>query len=70
VAIPAVLAYNAFVKSNRNIMSSLENFAQDLHILLTTGAPLSNSKIYAVDNALPAENAGERNAGGVQFYAK
>jgi biopolymer transport protein ExbB len=40
VAIPAVLAYNAFVKSNRAVMASLENFAQDLHTLLTTGAPL------------------------------
>jgi biopolymer transport protein ExbB len=40
VAIPAVLAYNAFVKSNRAMMASLENFAQDLHTLLTTGAPL------------------------------
>jgi biopolymer transport protein ExbB len=41
VAIPAVLAYNAFLKSNRNTMAKLENFAQDLHTLLTTGAPLS-----------------------------
>jgi len=40
VAIPAVLAYNAYVKSNRNIMAKLESFAQDLHTLLTTGAPL------------------------------
>jgi biopolymer transport protein ExbB len=40
VAIPAVLAYNAFIKSNRVAMAKLENFAQDLHTLLTTGAPL------------------------------
>ena len=40
VAIPAVLAYNAYVKANRNIMAELEHFAQDLHTLLTTGAPL------------------------------
>lgn len=40
VAIPAVLAYNAFLKSNRKVMAELENFAQDLHTLLTTGAPL------------------------------
>jgi biopolymer transport protein ExbB len=40
VAIPAVLAYNVYVKSNRNVMATLEHFAQDLHILLTTGAPL------------------------------
>jgi biopolymer transport protein ExbB len=40
VAIPAVLAYNAFVKQNRVITSMLDTFAQDLHTLLTTGAPL------------------------------
>ncbi len=41
VAIPAVLAYNAYVKKNRTIMADLEHFAQDLHTLLTTGAPLT-----------------------------
>ena len=40
VAIPAVLAYNTFVKQNRVMMATLENFAQDLHTLLTTGAAL------------------------------
>lgn len=40
VAIPAVLAYNALVRSNRVLMGQLENFAHDLHTLLTTGAPL------------------------------
>lgn len=40
VAIPAVLAYNAFVKQNRVITTMLDTFAQDLHTLLTTGAPL------------------------------
>lgn len=40
VAIPAVLAYNAFIKTNRGVMAQLEGFAQDLHTLLTTGAPL------------------------------
>ncbi len=41
VAIPAVLAYNAFVKQNRVISAILDAFAQDLHIVLTTGAPLA-----------------------------
>jgi biopolymer transport protein ExbB len=41
VAIPAVLAYNALVRSNRVLMAQIENFAHDLHTLLTTGAPLS-----------------------------
>jgi len=41
VAIPAVLAYNALVRSNRMLMAQLEIFAHDLHTLLTTGAPLA-----------------------------
>lgn len=41
VAIPAVLAYNAFVKQNRIMTAILDGFAQDLHVLLTTGAPLA-----------------------------
>lgn len=40
VAIPAVLAYNAFVKQTRIINATLDGFGQDLHVLLTTGAPL------------------------------
>ncbi len=40
VAIPAVLAYNAFVKQNRIISATLDSFGQDLHVLLTTGAHL------------------------------
>ena len=38
VAIPAVLAYNAFVRSNRILSAEQEAFAYDLHNLLTTGA--------------------------------
>lgn len=50
VAIPAVLAYNAFVKTNRGIIQQLDNFGQDLHILLTTGA-LLNRKINHVQKS-------------------
>jgi biopolymer transport protein ExbB len=52
VAIPAVLAYNAFVKQNRVITSMLDTFAQDLHTLLTTGAPLlvKNQKAKQANN--------------------
>ncbi len=42
VAIPAVLAYNALVRSNRNLLAQLESFAHDLHILLTTGAAVTS----------------------------
>ena len=45
VAIPAVLAYNAFVKQNRLITNMLNAFGQDLHTLLTTGAILQHKTI-------------------------
>jgi biopolymer transport protein ExbB len=37
VAIPAVLAYNAYVRMNRLTLLELDGFAHDLHALLTTG---------------------------------
>jgi len=38
VAIPAVLAYNAFTRINRVTLAELDAFAHDLHAYLTTGA--------------------------------
>lgn len=38
VAIPAVLAYNAFTRGNRILLAELDAFAHDLHAFLTTGA--------------------------------
>jgi biopolymer transport protein ExbB len=38
VAIPAVLAYNGFVRSNRLVLARLDAFAHDLFAVLTTGA--------------------------------
>lgn len=38
VAIPAVLAYNAFTRMNRLTLAELDGFAHDLHAFLTTGA--------------------------------
>jgi biopolymer transport protein ExbB len=38
VAIPAVLAYNAFNRANRLVLAELDGFAHDLHSFLTTGA--------------------------------
>lgn len=38
VAIPAVLAYNGFVRANRLVLSRLDAFAHDLYAVLTTGA--------------------------------
>ena len=37
VAIPAVLAYNALVRSNRLVLARLDAFAHDLFAFLTTG---------------------------------
>ena len=38
VAIPAVLGYNALVRGNKHILSSLNSFAHDLHAFFVTGA--------------------------------
>ncbi len=38
VAIPSVLAYNAFTRANRLTLAELDAFAHDLHAYLTTGA--------------------------------
>src|SRR5580698_6081456 len=38
VAIPAVLAYNAFTRSNRLVLAQLDAFAHDLFAILTTGS--------------------------------
>ena len=37
VAIPAVLAYNGFVRANRLVLAQLDAFAHDLYAVLTTG---------------------------------
>ena len=38
VAIPAVLAYNTFVRANRLVLAQLDSFAHDLYSVLVTGA--------------------------------
>lgn len=38
VAVPAVLAYNAFIRVNRVVLAQLDALAHDLHAFLTTGA--------------------------------
>lgn len=42
VAIPAVLAYNAIVRSNRIVLSQLDSFAHDLFAFLTTGSHIDD----------------------------
>ena len=42
VAIPAVLAYNGFVRSNRLVLSKLDSYAHDLYAVLTTGSSIAD----------------------------
>jgi biopolymer transport protein ExbB len=44
VAIPAVLAYNAFTRINRLTLAELDGFAHDLHAYLTTGARIGKGQ--------------------------
>ncbi|WP_169294211.1 MotA/TolQ/ExbB proton channel family protein [Advenella sp. EE-W14] len=50
VAIPAVLAYNAFVRRNRVVLASLDGFAYDLFAFVTTGqqVEVSSGKVRAL----------------------
>ncbi len=41
VAIPAVLAYNDCVRSNRVLLAQLDAFAHDLFAFLTTGSAIN-----------------------------
>lgn len=44
VAIPAVLAYNAFTRANRLVLGQLDGFAHDLHATLITGSRLTETR--------------------------
>ncbi len=57
VAIPAVLAYNAFVRSNRLILAQLDSFAHDLFSFLTTGSHLSEVAAVTPLKTAPATAA-------------
>ncbi|HUH87074.1 MAG TPA: MotA/TolQ/ExbB proton channel family protein [Pusillimonas sp.] len=62
VAIPAVLAYNAFVRSNRVYLSRLDAFAHDLFTFLSTGQQVieNRGKIRGLPAAAPATPAAAR----------
>jgi biopolymer transport protein ExbB len=53
VAIPAVLAYNAFVRRNRIVLAKLDTFAHDLFAFLTTGAHYGETESTPVRPAMP-----------------
>lgn len=58
VAIPAVLAYNAFTRHNRLILARLDGFAHDLHAYLVTGLRgRPGDKLVDLDAARLARNA-------------
>ncbi len=48
VAIPAVLAYNFFVRANRLTYARFDEFAHDLHDFFATGARIDGATITAV----------------------
>ena len=51
VAIPAVLAYNAFVRRNRLWMAKLDAFAHDLFTIVTVGSKVGDDvKVSTADN--------------------
>ena len=60
VAIPAVLAYNTFVRNNRVFLSRLDAFAHDLFAFLTTGqqVALSDGRCAPCVARAAAPNAG------------
>jgi biopolymer transport protein ExbB len=53
VAIPAVLAYNALVRSNRLVLAKLDAFAHDVFSFLTTGAHYGEADAAPPRTAVP-----------------
>ena len=53
VAVPAVLAYNSLVRSNRLMLARLDGFAHDLFAVLTTGSHVDD--VASVQPLRPAQ---------------
>lgn len=58
VAIPAVLAYNGFVRGNRVYLAHLDAFAHDLFSFLSTGQPVHDSSVNASQPDLRVASGG------------
>ncbi len=58
VAVPAVLAYNAFVRSNRMVLAKLDSFAHDLFAFLTTGSHVNEVAAVLPLTATPVHAKG------------
>lgn len=54
VAIPTVLAYNAFTRANRLVLAQLDGFAHSLHAYLVAGVRVDNQAQSATVTALRA----------------
>lgn len=59
VAIPAVLAYNGFVRSNRVYLAQLDTFAHDLFSFLSTGQPVHEEASAATQPDLRVASGGK-----------
>ncbi|XVJ69561.1 MAG: MotA/TolQ/ExbB proton channel family protein [Rhizobacter sp.] len=59
VAIPAVLGYNAFIRSNKGVTNKLNRFARQLHAYFLTGSPVSKetANVTAMRTALVKKGA-------------
>jgi biopolymer transport protein ExbB len=57
VAIPAVLAYNFAVRSNRALLARLDAFAHDLYAFITTGAHIDGDERGELCDSLLAQGA-------------
>jgi biopolymer transport protein ExbB len=59
VAIPAVLGYNAFIRSNKGVTNKLNRFARQLHAYFLTGSPVSKEtpNVTAMRTALVKKGA-------------
>jgi biopolymer transport protein ExbB len=58
VAIPAVLAYNFAVRSNRMVLAQLDSFAHDLYAFLTTGSHVNDVATVAPARPTAVAKAG------------
>ncbi len=54
VAIPAVLGYNAFIRTNKTVVNRLNRFARQLHAYFLTGSPVSRE----ASNVTPMRRSG------------
>ena len=70
VAIPAVLAYNGFVRANRLVLARLDAFAHDLYAVLTTGAHVGDPAAVVPISRPPAPREPEMAFGGFNRGAK